>query len=92
MITLDQIRTLEKKVHTAVSRIADLKHENSVLKEKLESYEQRIGELETKISDFKQDQSEIEKGILSALDQLDQLEDNVARQCAPRLRSGGRGG
>lgn len=77
MITLDQIRTLEKKVHAAVSRIANLKHENSVLKEKLESYEQRITELEARISDFKQEQSEIEQGILSALDQLDQLEDDV---------------
>jgi hypothetical protein len=89
MITLDQIRLLEKKVHAAVAQISNLKHENSVLKEKLQSYEKRINELEARIGEFKQDQSEIEQGILSALDQLDKLEDDVLEGDETEARAGG---
>ena len=77
MITLEQIRRLEHRVQAAVGRIATLKNENALLREKLESYEGRILELENSIAAFKRDQSEIEQGIVSALNQLDQLEDEV---------------
>lgn len=78
MISLEQIRSLENKVHTAVSRIRALSEENATLKGRLESYEQRIAELETLVSAFKADQEEIEAGIVSALKHLDELEDSVA--------------
>jgi len=47
------------------------------LREKLESYESRILELENSMAAFKRDQSEIEQGIVSALNQLDELEDET---------------
>lgn len=78
MISLEQIRSLEERVHTAVSRIRALSAENVTLKERLESYEKRISELETLISAFKSDQEEIEAGIIAALRHLDELEDTVS--------------
>lgn len=83
MITLEQIRRLEQRVQAAVARIATLKNENALLREKLESYEGRILELENSIAAFKRDQSEIEQGIVSALNQLDQLEDEVLESSQP---------
>lgn len=80
MITLEQIRRLEQRVQAAVSRIATLKDENALLREKLESYEGRILELENSIAAFKRDQGEIEEGIVSALHHLDQLEDDVLEE------------
>jgi chromosome segregation ATPase len=83
MITLEQIRRLEQRVQAAVARIATLKNENALLREKLESYEGRVLELENSIAAFKRDQSEIEQGIVSALNQLDQLEDEVLESSQP---------
>lgn len=77
MITLEQIRRLEKRVHTAVSLITALKGENTLLKQKLTGYERRIAELEAKLVELKEGQSEIERGLLAALDQLDTLEDEL---------------
>jgi FtsZ-binding cell division protein ZapB len=77
MITLEQVRQLEKRVHQAVSTISALKGENTLLKQKLSGYEKRIIELEARLTDLKEGQSEIERGILAALDQLDALEDQV---------------
>lgn len=78
MISLDQIRNLEHKVHAAVSRIRTLSSENATLKQRLESYEERIAELETLVSAFKADQEQIEAGIVAALSHLDELEDAVS--------------
>ncbi len=78
MITLEQIQLLEEKVHQTVNRITALKEENSSLKEKLSTYSGRIEELEVLIDSFKQDQGKIEEGILSALKQLDTIEQSVA--------------
>ena len=78
MLTLDQIRLLERKVNAAVTRIAALREENSVLEGKLEKALDKIDELEARIDRFKDDQAEIEQGILSALGQLDKLEDIAA--------------
>jgi chromosome segregation ATPase len=83
MISLEQIKQLESKVHGAVARIKTLTSENMTLKKRLEQYEARIGELEELISEFKNDQDEIEQGIVAALSQLDSLEDAVAQQTAP---------
>jgi chromosome segregation ATPase len=77
MLTLDQIRKLEAKVQRAVSYIAELKDEKTLLKQKLETYQERIEELEVLITDYKEDQQEIEQGIKNALFHLDQLEDDI---------------
>ncbi len=82
MISLEQIRSLQERVHTAVSRIRTLSAENATLKERLESNEKRISELETLISAFKSDQEEIEAGIVAALRHLDELEDSVSEPSA----------
>ena len=77
MITLEQIRRLEKGVHNAVATISAVKGENALLQQKLAGYEKRIAELEARLLEFKESQSEIERGLLAALDQLDTLEDEV---------------
>ena len=77
MVSVEQIRLLEKKVRRAVEQISSLKKENQSLKERLGEYEGRINELQLLIESFKQDQGEIEQGILSALDELNRLEDNL---------------
>lgn len=77
MITIEQIRLLEQKVRKAVKHIDLLKRENRALNSKLEHYQGRIVELEKLIESFKKDQSEIEKGIITALEELNQLEDDL---------------
>lgn len=77
MISLEQIRTLETKVHKAVNMLTAVQEENQLLRSKLGTYENRIEELEFMIEEFKEDQSEIEQGIISALNHLDHLEDAV---------------
>jgi len=78
MISLEQVKQLETRVHSAVARIRSLTAENTTLKESLSSYERRIDELEKLVSAFKSEQQEIEAGIIAALSQLDGLEDTVA--------------
>ena len=78
MITLDQVKRLDKKVQAAVELIRSLKVENSSLQNKLTERESRAKELEALVSQFKEDQGEIEKGIARALKHLDQLEDNIS--------------
>jgi len=78
MISLEQIKQLETRVHSAVARIQSLTAENTTLKDSLSSYEGRIDELEKLVSAFKSEQQEIEAGIIAALSQLDGLEDVVA--------------
>ncbi len=79
MITLEQIRTLESKVQKAVELIEGLRSENAMLTKKLETYQKRINELEILVEEFKQDQVQIEQGIIHALNQLEELEDVVAK-------------
>lgn len=79
MISLEQIRLLQDKVKAAVTRIDELKNENDNLKRNLETHLGRIEELEDLINDFKNAQTEIEQGIVSALNQLDQIEDDVVK-------------
>lgn len=77
MISLDQIKQLESRVHSAVERIRTLTAENAGLKDRLSTYENRVGELERLVSEFKSEQAEIEAGIVAALAKLDGLEDTV---------------
>ncbi|WP_052078360.1 cell division protein ZapB [Spirochaeta lutea] len=73
MISVEQIRLLETKVQQAVSLLANLQEENKTLRTRLSKYEERIDELEFLIEEFKEEQSEIEQGIISALNQLNEL-------------------
>ena len=87
MITIDQIQKLDRKVQAAVRLIGSLREENNSLKSKLDAYQKRIGELEVLIDQFKKDQIEIEDGIVSALAQLDQLEDSLEDSDSAQLES-----
>lgn len=77
MITVEQIQLLESRVTKAVRKIETLQDENETLRERLTRYEKRIEELEVLINEFKDSQNDIEQGILNALSQLDELEDQV---------------
>ena len=79
MVTLEQIRNLEAKIQRAVSYIAELKDENSLLQKNLEKYRKRIDELEVLIGEYTEDQNAIEAGIKNALLHLDKLEDTIAK-------------
>ncbi|MDR3356824.1 MAG: cell division protein ZapB [Spirochaetaceae bacterium] len=83
MVTVEQVRQLETKVAKAIEYINKLTDENTLLKNKLDSYQTRIDELEVLIQRFKEDQGRIEEGILSALDRLNRFEDDVHRTITP---------
>jgi hypothetical protein len=78
MISLEQIRSLEERVHTAVTRMRTLAAENATLKQRLQNQEERVAEFETLVAAFRRDQEEIEAGIMAALRHLDTLEDTVS--------------
>ena len=75
MVSLEQVKLLESKVSKTIEYVKKVTEENSHLKTKLDSYQNRIEELEVLIRRFKEDQSKIEDGILAALDRLNQFED-----------------
>lgn len=77
MISRDQIHRLESKVQKAVEYIDRLKKENERLRGSLAAYETRIDELELRIDEIRADQSEIERGVLSALDQLERVDEQA---------------
>ncbi|MCL2374572.1 MAG: cell division protein ZapB [Treponema sp.] len=79
MVSLEQVKLLESKVARAVDYVKKVTEENRAIKDKLDSYQTRIGELEVLVRQFKEEQSRIEDGILSALDRLNQFEDAVER-------------
>jgi len=77
MVTLEQIRRLESKVSQIVATVKGLREENTTLRQKLETYQERIDQLELLVAQYRDSQKEIEEGILNALQQLDRLEDNA---------------
>ena len=87
MISLEQIRLLEAKITKAAELIRTLKAENKSLRKTLDSAQSRMQDLETLVGDLKRDQKEIEAGILRAIKNLDQLEDEVSE---PSEAAGGR--
>jgi FtsZ-binding cell division protein ZapB len=89
MISIEQIRVLEAKVHTAVERIESLSAENATLRSKLSEYEKRVADLQNRVEGFQNDQAAIEAGILSALDQLDKLEDRIGSDAGETSPSAG---
>ncbi len=77
MVTLDQIRQLDSRVHRAIELITKLREENYTLKNRLAEYQDRIEELEVLISNFKEDQGAIEQGIVAAITSLDRLDESA---------------
>ncbi len=83
MISIEQVRLLEQRVNKAVAKISALQQENTTLREEIGAYQTRVQELEQQIMQIKEDQTAIEQGILSALGQLDQLEDELTEDGEP---------
>lgn len=79
MISLDQIQMLERKVESAVTKIAALHELNSILRDKNTELEQANTLLKERISTFETDQGRIEQGILNALDRLNSMESAVLK-------------
>ena len=77
MINLAQIQKLEARVTKAVELIKALKAENQSLRGTLDSAQSRMQELEALVDDFKGDQKDIEECILRALENLNELEDEI---------------
>jgi len=78
MISIEQLRVLQKKIAVLVHKYQNLVEENTLLKTKLRNYEQRVSELESHYSHIQEDQEEMERTILTALNELDKIEGNVA--------------
>lgn len=94
MISLDQIQLLEKKVETAVVKIAELQKENDFLRNKFselkvqnEELQQSNTELTAKLSLYEQNQPRIEQGIMNALQCLNNVEDSVLRAGVAKLQN-----
>jgi hypothetical protein len=79
MVTLEQVKLLESKVAKALDFVGQVTGENTLLKEKLDTYQKRINELEILIQNFREEQGHIEEGILNALDRLNQFEDAIQK-------------
>jgi hypothetical protein len=79
MVTLEQVKLLETKVAKAIGYVNQVNGENSRLRATLDGYRKRIDELEVLVQQFKEDQGRIEKGIISALDRLNQFEDAIEK-------------
>ncbi|MDR1030101.1 MAG: hypothetical protein LBL76_04445 [Treponema sp.] len=77
MGTLDHVKLLETKVVSTLELVKRLTEENRYLKEQALAQKIRIEQLEQVIQGFKEDHALIEEGILSALNRLNQLEDDA---------------
>jgi len=84
MISLDQVLLLQKKVETAVEKIGaltssntQLKSENDALRSKCAELTKALSEKTELVSTLESQQGQIEKGILSALNRLDTVENSV---------------
>ena len=87
MVSLEQVKLLESKVTKAIDYVKKVTEENTSLKGKLDSYQNRIDELEVLIQQFKEEQNRIADGILSALDRLNQFEDAFEKPIAGENQS-----
>ncbi|MDR2842843.1 MAG: cell division protein ZapB [Spirochaetaceae bacterium] len=86
MVTIDQVKQLESRVSKTIAYVTKVNEENNLLKGKLDTYQRRIDELEVLIQRFKDDQNRIEEGIISALDSLNQFEDDVGKAIVPEKK------
>ncbi|MDR2803338.1 MAG: cell division protein ZapB [Treponema sp.] len=80
---MEQVRQLESRVAKAIDYVNKVTDENTLLKTKLDNYQKRIDELEVLIQRFREDQGRIEEGIISALERLNQFEDDVHKTITP---------
>lgn len=79
MVTMEHVLQLEARVAKAIDYVNKITDENTLLKTKLDNYQQRIDELEVLIQRFREDQGRIEECILSALERLTRFEDDVQK-------------
>ena len=79
MISLEQILLLEKKVESAVAKIAQLQAENDALRTKCSELTNALSSKSEQLSSFENDQNKIESGILKALDRLSSIENSVLK-------------
>ncbi len=77
MISLDQVLLLEKKVESAVAKIAQLNAENAALRSKCAELTNALSAKTEQFSTFQTDQRLIEEGILKALNRLETVENAV---------------
>src|SRR5574344_1267981 len=77
MITLDQVKLLEQKVESAVLKIKQLEAESDALRTRCLELTNALSSKTELLSTLQQERDLIESGILSALNNLDQLENNV---------------
>ena len=84
MISLDQVLLLQKKVETAVQRIAflegqveQLKSDNDALHSKCAELTKAVAEKTELVSSLEANQGKIEEGILNALTRLDSVENSI---------------
>lgn len=77
MISVEQIKMLEERVHHVVQRMSALRRENQTLHEQLGEATARVAALEGQIAHIADSHAAIEAGILSALQHLDTLEDEA---------------
>ncbi|MDR0628984.1 MAG: cell division protein ZapB [Treponema sp.] len=75
MGTLDHVKLLETKVISALDFVKRITEENSRLKELAQTQKKQIEELNQVIQRYKDEDAQIEERILSALNQLNQVED-----------------
>ena len=79
MITLDQVLLLEKKVESAVEKIAQLQAENAALSTKCSELTNALSSKSEQLTTFEKDQDKIESGILNALDRLNSIENSILK-------------
>jgi len=84
MISLEQVLLLQKKVETAVEKIASLSNQVKQLNSDNDALRSKCAELTKALSDkselvtsLESDQTKIEQGILNALSRLDTVENAV---------------
>ncbi len=77
MISLDQVYLLEKKVESAVAKIAQLNAENAALRSKCAELTNALSAKTEQFSTFEDDQSKIESGLLKILERLNDVENTV---------------
>jgi FtsZ-binding cell division protein ZapB len=84
MGALDSVKLLESKIARAIELVNLLTEENSKLSEENKELKRKNGILQDQINEldflvlgYKEDQQHIEKGIRSAIDKLDGVEDSI---------------
>lgn len=83
MSTLEKVQLLEERIKKAILLIEKLKTENASLKDEVELLQMHNEELKSYTSDYSKNSKLIEDGIISALSQLEKLEESAAAEQQP---------